>query len=108
MRIYITYHDGETPTKPTEIMAKKPFKQTRLGKFLRGFLREVPLVGGLRDHASSTDPADGGEKGKLDRAELGGQVIGAALVILPILHTLGILPKWAIELIQSILENIQF
>jgi hypothetical protein len=32
---------------------KKPFKQTRLGKFLRGVVREIPLIGGLRDHVVS-------------------------------------------------------
>lgn len=89
-------------------MAKKPFKETKLGKFLRGIIREIPLVGGIKDHVNSADPADGGEKGKLDKTELGGQIVGAILVILPILHTLKVLPAWAIELIEKVLENITF
>jgi hypothetical protein len=86
---------------------KKPFKNTKLGKFLRGFVREVPLVGGLKDHAQSEDPRDGGEKGKLDKSELMGQLVAAGLVIVPILKTLDLLPAPIAELIEQILTHIQ-
>jgi hypothetical protein len=87
---------------------KKPFKETKVGKFLRGIVREIPFIGGIKDHVNSTDPADGGEKGKVDKTELTGQIVGALVVILPILNTLGLLPGWVIDIIQQILENIQF
>lgn len=87
-------------------MAKKPFKETKLGKFLRGIVREIPLVGGIKDHVQSIDPADGGEKGKLDKTELTGQLIAAAIVILPILKTFDLVPGWVIDLIHEALQHI--
>lgn len=89
-------------------MAKKPFKDTRFGKFLRGIVRDLPLIGGIKDHLESTDPADGGAKGKLDGATLSGQIVAVLLPALALAEYLGYLPPWLHDLIQTILDNIQF
>lgn len=89
-------------------MAKKPFKETWLGRLVRGFVRDLPLIGGIKDHLDSTDPADGGEKGKLDKVTLTGQIMAILLPALALAEYLGYLPPWIHDLIVKVIENIQF
>lgn len=91
-----------------QTIVKKPFKLTLIGKFLRGFLRDLPLIGGIRDHIASADPADGGQKGKIDGTVLTGQITAVLLALLALGETLGYLPPWLHDLIQEVIQNIQF
>jgi hypothetical protein len=78
---------------------KKPFFQTRIGKAIKGALRELPIVGGAIDNINSPDSG----QGKLDKSTAVGQAIIGGVILLAALQGFGVinLPP---ELLQTILD----
>lgn len=84
---------------------KKKFKDTKIGKLLKGVLkgavREIPLVGGAIDNMNSEE----GGKGVLVKSELTGQLIVGAIVLFGLLAAFGVLSEDLVSQIISFLTG---
>jgi hypothetical protein len=87
---------------------KKKFKDSLVGRIttgiLKGAVRELPIVGGMMDHAAS--PVDGGGVGKYSKTVLVGQISAGLIILSFVLHGAGYLNQTAIDLIVEIIQNI--
>ena len=78
---------------------KKPFWQTRIGKIVKGGVREIPFVGGTIDNVNSEDSG----KGKIDKDSLIGQIVVGGVVLLIILQSFGVI-SISSDLLQSLID----
>lgn len=81
---------------------RKRFWQTKIGHFLKGIIREIPIVGGLVDHIK--DPEDNAP-GKIDKSTLAGQVLAGSSVLTFILHSLGYIPTHVYEVLVTLITQ---
>lgn len=82
---------------------KKKFFDTAVGHFVKGIIRELPIVGGVLDHLK--DPQDKGP-GKIDKTTMAGQILAGGSVVTFILHSLGYIPAHVYDLVVAILAQV--